>query len=103
MFFLLQKILTAPPSKLSAQATGSWTYQTFYPILRYLGVYSNVDTAAYTSLFAVASNEFGQELSGAYLQPVGKLGKTSKQANDAQLAVDLWDWTAAEMAKLGMI
>jgi hypothetical protein len=34
---------------------------------------------------------------------VGNVGKASKQANDAQLAKDLWDWTAAEMIKLGLI
>jgi hypothetical protein len=62
-----------------------------------------VDTAAYTTLFAVASDEFTEVLSGEYLQPVGKVGKASNQANDAQLAKDLWEWTAAEMIKLGLV
>ena len=96
-------VLTYRSSKLATQATGSSLFQTIFPILRFLGVYSRVDTAAYTSLYAVASNEFTQKLSGEYLRPVAKLGKASKQANDAVLAKDLWEWTAAEMTKLNLI
>ena len=66
-------------SNLSVQATGSWFFQTIFPVLRHLGAYSKVDTAAYTTLFAVASNEFTEVLSGEYLQPVGKVGKASKK------------------------
>ncbi|KIM99373.1 hypothetical protein OIDMADRAFT_127344 [Oidiodendron maius Zn] len=90
-------------TKLATQATGSSFFQTIFPILRFLGAYSSVDTAAYTTLYAVASNEFTQKLSGEYLRPVAKLGKASKQANDAVLAKDLWEWTAAEMTKLNLI
>lgn len=84
-------------SQLSARATGSGFFQFMLPILRFCGAYAKVDTAAYTTLYAVASNEFTLELSGEYLQPVGKLGKASKQANDPKLAKDLWDWTLTEM------
>jgi hypothetical protein len=51
----------------------------------------------------VASNEFTEKLSGEYLQPVTKVGKPSKHANDVKLAKDLWEWTAGEMIKLGLI
>ncbi|KIW99095.1 uncharacterized protein Z519_00758 [Cladophialophora bantiana CBS 173.52] len=88
-------------TKLSAGATGSSFSQTIWPILKFFGAYSKVDTAAYTSIYAVASDEFTQNLSGEYLQPVTKLGKASKQANDPKLAKDLWSWTLAEMSALG--
>ncbi|EXJ76258.1 uncharacterized protein A1O5_00766 [Cladophialophora psammophila CBS 110553] len=88
-------------TKLSTGATGSSFFQVILPILKFFGAYSKVDTAAYTSLYAVASDEFTQNLSGEYLQPVTKLGKASKQANDPKLAKDLWSWTLAEMSVRG--
>jgi hypothetical protein len=54
-------MLIAHSSKFSTQATSSWFFQTIFPILRFLGAYSKIDTAAYTTLFAVASNEFTPE------------------------------------------
>lgn len=62
-----------------------------------------MDTAAYTTLYAVASDEFTHDLSGEYLRPVAKVGIPSKLANDAKLAENLWDWTAAEMVRLNLI
>jgi hypothetical protein len=75
-------------------------FQIVLPILKFLGAYSGLDTAAYTSLYALASSDFTEKLSGEYFQPVAKLGKASKQANDPKLAKQLWDWTLAEMSAL---
>ncbi|KIN03264.1 hypothetical protein OIDMADRAFT_119069 [Oidiodendron maius Zn] len=92
----------------SIQATASAFFQTIFPILRFLGVYSKVDTAAYTTLYyttlyTVASDEFTQKLSSEYLQPVAKVGRLSKVGNDAKLAKDLWEWTTAEIINLSLI
>jgi hypothetical protein len=62
-----------------------------------------VEIAAHTTLFAVASEEFTVKLSGEYLQPVAKIGRTSKHAKDIQLAKNLWEWTMLEMGRLGRI
>lgn len=62
-----------------------------------------METAAHTTLFAVASEEFTVKFSGEYLQPVAKIGRTSKQAKDIQLAKNLWEWTMLEMGSLGLI
>jgi retinol dehydrogenase 12 len=35
--------------------------------------------------------------SGAFYEPVGKLGKHSKYSQDASLATELWDWTQNQL------
>lgn len=46
--------------------------------------------AAATPVFAATSAEL---VSGAYLVPVAKVGKESKEAKDGELGKKLWEWT----------
>jgi hypothetical protein len=61
-----------------------WLFKTFA---------SSPDEGAWTSVFAAASPVVRAELGkykGAYLTPVGKVTKASKQAEDPELAKELW-------------
>ncbi|KAF5630054.1 alcohol sorbitol dehydrogenase [Fusarium sp. NRRL 52700] len=66
-------------------------------------LYSPLETAAYTSLFAIAGPDFSRDMSGEYLKPVGIIGKTAATAQDPKLAKELWDWTENEMRTKGFI
>ena len=95
--------LTCMHSNLGANATGSWWFQVIRPVVRTLGLYSSIETAANTVLFAIASKEFQPDMSGEYLKPVGLVGKSSKCANDPALAGDLWEWTERRMRYSGLL
>ncbi|SCV60871.1 related to reductases [Fusarium fujikuroi] len=88
---------------LGRNATGSWAWQVLVPVMRLLRLYSPLETAAYTSLFAIAGPDFHQDMSGEYLKPVGIIGKTSSTGQDPKLAEELWHWTEIEMRIKGFI
>ncbi|KAG5752884.1 hypothetical protein H9Q72_005650 [Fusarium xylarioides] len=91
------------PSGLGRNATGSWVWQALVPVMRLFRLYSPLETAAYTSLFAIAGPDFRRDMSGEYLKPVGIIGKTTPTANDPKLAEELWRWTEIEMRIKGFI
>jgi NAD(P)-dependent dehydrogenase (short-subunit alcohol dehydrogenase family) len=70
------------------------------PILRCLGVVITAAQAAATPVFAATSAEL---VSGAYLVPVAKVGKESKEAKDGELGKKLWAWTEGEMRGKGFL
>ncbi|KAL9562047.1 hypothetical protein ACKAV7_013970 [Fusarium commune] len=88
---------------LGRNATGSWAWQVLVPVMRLFRLYSPLETAAYTSLFAIAGPGFHRDMSGEYLKPVGIIGKTTPTAQDPKLAQELWDWTENEMRSKGFI
>ncbi|KAF5599521.1 NAD(P)-binding protein [Fusarium pseudoanthophilum] len=88
---------------LGTKATGSWAWQLLIPMMRLFRLYSPLETAAYTSIFAVASPDFQRDMSGEYLKPVGIIGKTSVAAQDTKMAEELWRWTEIEMRIKGFI
>ncbi|KAI1014373.1 hypothetical protein LB504_012247 [Fusarium proliferatum] len=88
---------------LGRNATGSWAWQALVPVMRLFRLYSPLETAAYTSLFAIAGLDFHRDMSGEYLKPVGIIGKTSSTAQDPKLAEELWRWTENEMRIKGLI
>ncbi|KAK9311431.1 hypothetical protein V1522DRAFT_373596 [Lipomyces starkeyi] len=61
------------------------------------------EKGVYTQLFAIASDRFTREMSGAYLVPVAKVGTTTKQGKNDELAKALWEWTENEMKHAGFI
>lgn len=71
--------------------------------MRLFRLYSPLETAAYTSLFAIAGSDFQRDMSGEYLKPVGIIGKTTLTAQDPKQAEELWQWTENEMRLKGFI
>ncbi|OKL62664.1 hypothetical protein UA08_01178 [Talaromyces atroroseus] len=77
----------------------------FNPILRYLVINPlvllsgvSVKEGAKTQLWC----SFGKDVrNGAYYEPVGKVGKESALARDAELSRKLWDWTETELKTHG--
>jgi hypothetical protein len=72
-------------------------------MLKCMSVYVTAEQGAYTSLFAVASQDFKVQDIGQYFTPVAKKTQPSKKANNAKLAADLWDWTEKEMRSRGLL
>jgi NAD(P)-dependent dehydrogenase (short-subunit alcohol dehydrogenase family) len=70
------------------------------PILKCLGVSIAAPQAAATPVFAATSAEL---VSGAYLVPVAKVGKESKEAKDGELGKKLWEWTEGELRGKGFL
>jgi NAD(P)-dependent dehydrogenase (short-subunit alcohol dehydrogenase family) len=70
------------------------------PILRCLRVNITAPQAAATPVFAATSAEL---VSGAYLVPIAKVGKESKEAKDGELGKKLWEWTEGEMRGKGFL
>lgn len=61
------------------------------------------DEGAWTSIFAAASPEVrkdAQRYHGSYLVPVGQASKASRQAEDPQLAEDLWRVSEEALEKM---
>jgi len=77
-----------------------WLSSTAAPILRCLGVVITAEKAAATPVWAATS---GDLVSGAYLVPVAKVGKESKEAKDVELGKKLWAWTEGEMRTKGLL
>jgi hypothetical protein len=72
-------------------------------LLRGVGFLMNADQGSWTQLFAVASDQFPAELSGAYLEPLVKTGKISTDGERMDLAEKLWNWTEEAMQAKGFI
>lgn len=71
--------------------------------MRFLGILDEQAKGAWSSLFAIASEEFTAANSGAYVVPYAKIGTPSAHAQDPTLAERLWQWTETEMAKKGLL
>lgn len=72
-------------------------------LARILPLNQTVEKGAYMQLFAIASDEFSREFSGQYLENGTELGRMTSRAKDDGLARKLWEWTEAEMKRLGFI
>jgi hypothetical protein len=73
------------------------------PIIN-LFFYTTVD-GSYTSTIAAASPEVranADKYKGAYLKPIGVIGKATAQANDKELAQALWTTTENWLDGLGL-
>ncbi|KAN0119682.1 hypothetical protein V8E51_001890 [Hyaloscypha variabilis] len=72
-------------------------------LLNAFGAYIPADKGAYTNVYCAASEKLSSQMSGQYFVPLGKLGKASKFANNAQLAEKLWAWTEKEFELKGLL
>jgi hypothetical protein len=93
-------------SDLNKQATGtapSSVLRAVTPVMRCLGILDEQAKGAWSSLFAIASQEFQRSDSGAYLVPYAKIGTPSAFAQDPILASKLWAWTLEELGKKGLL
>jgi len=63
-------------------------------------VFANMHDGAKTSLWAATASKDVVSKS-YYYEPIGKAGNGSKNAQDHDLAVKLWDWTEEEFKKHG--
>ncbi|PVH76850.1 NAD(P)-binding protein [Cadophora sp. DSE1049] len=71
--------------------------------LRAVGFLIKADEGSWTHLFALASDKFIADLSGAYLEPLVKTGNTSPDGERRDLAEKLWNWTEETMRGKGFI
>jgi hypothetical protein len=71
--------------------------------MRCLGILDDESKGAWSSLFAVASDQFGAKDSGAYIIPYAKFGTPSKLARDEELGRRLWEWTRDELDSRGLL
>lgn len=71
--------------------------------MRCLGVLDKQEKGAWSSLFAIASNDFKEVNSGAYVVPYAKIGTPSELARDESLAEKLWQWTETELGGKGLL
>ena len=65
----------------------------------------DVRTGAATSAFAAASPKVREESTkyrGAYMQPVAKIGKCSKLAQDPKLAKECWETTTSLLKEMNI-
>jgi hypothetical protein len=74
-----------------------------YPILRFLGVLDEQEKGAWSSLWAVASDEFEGRDSGAYVVPYMKIGKPSAIAESEALSGKLWSWSEEQLKAKGLL
>ncbi|EGR49142.1 uncharacterized protein TRIREDRAFT_60739 [Trichoderma reesei QM6a] len=91
---------------LNKQATGAAPgaiLRAATPIMRCLGVLDKQEKGAWSSLFAIASNDFKGANSGAYVVPYAKIGTPSELARDESLAEKLWQWTETELGAKGLL
>lgn len=71
--------------------------------MRCLGILDEEAKGAWSSLFAIASDEFGAKDSGAYIVPYAKIGTPSAFARDGDLARRLWEWTRDQFSGRGLL
>jgi hypothetical protein len=71
--------------------------------MRCLGVLDDQAKGAFSSLFAIASNEFKAADSGKYVVPYAKFGTPSELALSDKLEEKLWEWTVQELEAKGML
>ena len=72
-------------------------------LMRAVGFLIKADQGSWTQLFALASEDFTAELSGAYLEPMVKTGTVSADGQRRDLAEKLWKWTEETMRAKGFI
>lgn len=64
----------------------------------------SIEEGALTSLYCATDAGLTAELdNGNYYVPIAKLGKCSKQADDAELAEKLWTWTEEQLVEKGYL
>jgi hypothetical protein len=68
-----------------------------------MGILDDVDNGSISSVFAIASADFKESHSGGYVVPYAKIGKPSKNATKADLALRLWEWTEAQLKRKGLL
>ncbi|KAI8675774.1 hypothetical protein NCS57_00479400 [Fusarium keratoplasticum] len=93
-------------TNLNKQATGAApgsVLRAITPVMRCLGILDDQEKGAWSSLFAVASPQFGSKDSGAYIVPYAKIGTPSPLAQNTELAKQLWDWTKNELGSKGLL
>ncbi|KAH6886189.1 hypothetical protein B0T10DRAFT_575877 [Thelonectria olida] len=93
-------------TNLNRQATGaapSSVLRAVTPVMRCLGILDDQSKGAWSSLFAVASDQFGANDSGAYIIPYAKIGTPSKLARDEELGGRLWEWTRDKFGSTGLL
>ncbi|KAK5999199.1 putative oxidoreductase [Cladobotryum mycophilum] len=91
---------------LNRQATGTAPgpiLRVMVPLMKCLGILDAQEKGAWSSLFAIASDNFKSSDSGAYIIPYAKIGTPSKFATDAVLAHRLWDWTDSQLRAKGLL
>jgi hypothetical protein len=65
--------------------------------MRCLGILDDQSKGAWSSLFAVAGEQFKAEDSAKYIVPYAKFASPSDFAQDAALTEKLWNWTETEL------
>jgi hypothetical protein len=91
---------------LNKQATGSapaGILRAVTKVMRCLGILDEQAKGALSTLFVIASPSFERLDSGGYVVPYAKIGKPSDSAENAELAVQLWDWTRTELDQKGLL
>lgn len=91
---------------LGKKATGvapAYILRTIRLATRLLKVLDNPDKGAFSTLWAIASKEFDESMSGAYIIPYMKIGTPSKYAMDEALASRLWSWTTDQLKQRGFL
>ncbi|KIW14279.1 hypothetical protein PV08_07061 [Exophiala spinifera] len=85
---------------LGKQATGvapTYVLRIMRFMTRLLRILDEPERGASSSLWAIASKDFEESSSGAYIVPYMKIGKPSAAAMDGTLASKLWNWTEDQL------
>ncbi|OAQ98220.1 hypothetical protein LLEC1_00926 [Akanthomyces lecanii] len=94
------------PGHIDTQATGaapSLLLRAVTPMMRCVGILDEQDKGALSSLYVIASDDFNESESGAYVVPYAVIGTPSKYAQDPALATKLWEWTEAQLLERGLL
>ncbi|KAJ5611979.1 hypothetical protein N7510_005173 [Penicillium lagena] len=68
-----------------------------------VGILATADKGSMSSLFAVASSDFKRNDAGGYIIPYARISTPSDHGQNSKLASKLWDWTADELGKKGLL
>ena len=64
----------------------------FGMMLNFFGMFIPVDKGVHTGVFCATSEEVKSGMPGEYFVPLGKVGKSSKNARDMVITEKLWSW-----------